>query len=181
MVEYRNRSVDLADVLGDRATPVVGRIRAAMCPDPGGAAAHRAAVGALEAVLRAAGPIDEDGLLVNRIVDAVEQDDEPITVRRLADRFGLGERALQRLVRRRVGLSPKWLIQRRRLHLAAERLRTGDGPPDLADVAAALGYADQSHFTRDFRAVTGRTPGAFARHHRVPGGSDSSRTTERAG
>ena len=34
----------------------------------------------------------------------------------VADAFGMTERSLQRLVLDRVGLSPKWLIQRRRLH-----------------------------------------------------------------
>ena len=38
----------------------------------------------------------------------------------------------------------------------------------MADVAAELGYADQAHFTRDFSAVTGMTPGRFAARH-VPG------------
>lgn len=33
----------------------------------------------------------------------------------------------------------------------------------LADVALQLGFADQSHFTRSFRRVTGTTPSAFAR------------------
>lgn len=76
-------------------------------------------------------------------------------------KLDLGERALQRLLRRRIGLSPKWLIQRRRLHDAADLLRAG-ASVDLARVAADLGYADQAHFTRDFRAVTGLTPGEFS-------------------
>lgn len=181
MVEYRNRSVDLSEVLGDRAAPVVASVRAAMGSDAADESAHRAATSVLDDAFRAVGPIDEDGWLVNRIVDAVETDEDLVTVGRLADRFGIGERALQRLVRRRVGLSPKWLIQRRRLHRASERLRGGDGPVDLAAVAAELGYADQSHFTRDFRSVTGRTPGEFARHHRNTGASGSSRSTEPAG
>jgi AraC-like DNA-binding protein len=74
--------------------------------------------------------------------------------------FVIGERALQRLTRRRIGLSPKWLIQRRRLHEAADRLRRGE-QVDLARVAIELGYADQAHFTRDFRSATGLTPGEF--------------------
>ena len=81
-------------------------------------------------------------------------------VAQVCEEFDLTERALQRLVRRRIGITPKWLIQRRRLHEAAERLRVGAG--NLAAVAADLGYADQPHFTRDFQTVTGMTPGAFA-------------------
>jgi AraC-like DNA-binding protein len=52
-------------------------------------------------------------------------------------------------------------VQRRRLHEAAERLSSAE-PPDLARVAVDLGYADQAHFTRDFRTVTGLTPGEYA-------------------
>lgn len=83
--------------------------------------------------------------------------------------FGLAERALQRLVHRRIGLTPKWLIQRRRLQEAAERLRTSG--TSLAEVAAALGYADQPHFSRDFSAVTGMTPREFASLHTPPAGA----------
>ena len=77
----------------------------------------------------------------------------------LCERFGIGERALQRLTARRLGLSPAWLIRRRRLHEVAGGLR---GPEALADLAARLGYADQAHFARDFRTSTGLTPGEFA-------------------
>jgi len=38
-------------------------------------------------------------------------------------------------------------------------LRRGEG--SLADVAAATGFADQSHFTAAFRRETGTTPGHF--------------------
>jgi AraC-like DNA-binding protein len=82
-------------------------------------------------------------------------------VSQVCEKFALTERTLQRLTARRIGLSPKWLIQRRRLHEAAERLREAERP-DLARVALDLGYADQAHFGRDFRAVTGLTPGEFA-------------------
>jgi AraC-like DNA-binding protein len=52
------------------------------------------------------------------------------------------------------------LIGRRPHQAAAPRLRTGPGT--LARMAAELGYADQAHFTRDFRTVTGVTPGDYA-------------------
>lgn len=95
---------------------------------------------------------------MNTIVAFVEGEPDVTRVAQICARFGLSERALQRLTRRRLGLTPKWLIQRRRLQEAAERLRRGDG--SLADVAATLGYADQPHFTHDFHAVTGMTPGS---------------------
>lgn len=101
-------------------------------------------------------PVDEQGLLVNAVVAFVEDRLDVTRVGQVCEEFGLTERALQCLTRQRLGLNPKWLIQRRRLHEAAERLRRGAG--NLAGVAADLGYADQPHFTHDFHAVTGMTP-----------------------
>jgi AraC-like DNA-binding protein len=115
----------------------------------------------MEDALRALPPVDEEGLLVNAIVEYVEGDTDVQRVSQVCEKFAISERSLQRLTARRIGLGPKWLIQRRRLHEAAERLR-GPEPPDLARVAADLGYSDQAHFTRDFRTVTGLTPGEFA-------------------
>ncbi len=115
-------------------------------------------------VLRRFLPVDTEGELVNRLVAFVETRSDVTRVAQLCDAFALSERALQRLVHRRLGLTPKWLIQRRRLHEAAERLR--DRTTTLAHVATALGYADQPHFTRDFSRVTSMTPGEFAALHR---------------
>lgn len=173
MADFRDRAVDLADVLGDGASAMVAGVRSAMNADPHSPNAHQVAVQALADALRPRLPVDPEGRLVNEIVAAIEADTEGPSpaptldrVERLAAHVGLSERALQRVVRRRVGLTPKWLIQRHRLHQAAERLRHTSGPADLAALAADLGYADQAHFTRDFRTVTGQTPGEFARRYR---------------
>ena len=94
-------------------------------------------------------------------MEYVEGDSGVQRVGQVCEKFAIGERSLQRLTARRIGLTPKWLIQRRRLHEAAEQLTDPDRP-DLARVAADLGYADQAHFGRDFRTVTGLTPGEYA-------------------
>ena len=160
-----DRHVELSDVLGSQ---VVTDVRAAMT-DPQDPGCRREAADSLEAVIRAHLPLDDEGRLVNDLVDHIEHDPSVRQVSQVCDRFGLSERALQRLTRRRLGLTPKWLIQRRRLHEASERLRAGPG--DLAAIAHDLGYADQAHFTRDFRRVTGITPGGFAR--RFAAGADA--------
>jgi AraC-like DNA-binding protein len=136
-------------------------IREAIGDDPDDPARREAAVAAVERTLSELLPVDEEGLLVNAIVEYVEGDPRVQRVGQLCEKFAITERSLQRLTARRIGLSPKWLIQRRRLHEAAERLRAVERP-DLARVAAELGYSDQAHFGRDFRAVTGLTPGEFA-------------------
>jgi AraC-like DNA-binding protein len=54
-----------------------------------------------------------------------------------------------------------WVIRRYRLLDAAEAVREG-AAVSWAEVAADLGYADQAHLIRDFRAAIGQTPGAYA-------------------
>jgi AraC-like DNA-binding protein len=159
--QLTDKRIPLSDVPGLAGTLLTERIRSALRPAPSEEPSHRAAIALVEDALHALGPVDEEGLFVNRIVEYVERRSDVQRVGQVCDEFGIGERALQRLTARRIGLSPKWLVQRRRLHEAAERLRTGDRV-DLAAVAADLGYADQAHFTRDFRTVTGLTPGGFA-------------------
>ncbi|MGY1823186.1 helix-turn-helix domain-containing protein [Geodermatophilus sp. SYSU D00079] len=160
MTAYTDGSVDVTEVLGARGGQLVAEVRAAMAPDPHASAAHRRAVSAYEGVLRAFLPVDPEGELVNRLVAFVESRTDVTRVAQVCAEFDLSERGLQRLVSRRLGLTPKWLIQRRRLQEAAERLRTGT--TTLGEAAAALGYADQPHFTRDFSRVTSMTPGEFA-------------------
>jgi AraC-like DNA-binding protein len=154
------------DRLTDRAVPfadddLVRRVREAVADRPDDPERQQAAVAVVEDALTALLPVDEEGLLVNAIVEYVEGDPRVQRVGQVCEKFALTERTLQRLTARRIGLSPKWLIQRRRLHEAAERLREAERP-DLARVALDLGYADQAHLGRDFRAVTGLTPGEFA-------------------
>jgi AraC-like DNA-binding protein len=166
VTDFTDRHVDVAEVLGeDRATRLVDDVRGAMAADPRSPDAHRVAIAALEDELRTALPVDDEGLLVNRLVDLVESRPDVVRVGQLGEELGLSERSLQRLVQRRLGLTPKWLLQRRRLQEAAEQLRIG--ATTVSDVAARLGYADQPHLHHDFARVTGTTPGEFLALHRA--------------
>lgn len=96
------------------------------------------------------------------LVERMAHDHAIVRVEDAAAVQGIDVRTLERRFRHDVGASPKWVVRRYRLHEAAERLRR-PRPPSLAALAADLGYFDQSHFARDFKAVVGRTPKAFAR------------------
>jgi len=86
-----------------------------------------------------------------------------VGVEQVAERAGLSVRTLQRLFRRYVGVGPKWLVQRYRLHDAITAIDAGEvGPGGLGDLAARLGWYDQAHFTRDFTALVGRSPATYA-------------------
>ena len=157
VAEVTDTWVELRDLLPGPA--LVDDVRAVMHDDPHEPAAHLAAIAHVESWLATHLPVDAAGLAVNRLVAWLRDHPEVTRVDEVAREAGLSERSLQRLVEQRIGLSPKWLLQRRRLHDAVEALKSGRGT--LADLAADLGYADQAHFTHDFRTVTGMTPGDY--------------------
>jgi AraC-like DNA-binding protein len=99
--------------------------------------------------------------LVQRIVAALLHDRTIARVDDVTEMFGVNPRTLQRLFQRYVGVSPKWVLRRYRLHEAAAVLARERHRP-WAEVAAELGYFDQSHFIRDFTAAVGMTPGSYA-------------------
>jgi AraC-like DNA-binding protein len=81
-------------------------------------------------------------------------------VEELAACAGMGVRSLQQLFNEYVGVSPKWVIRRFRLHEAVDRLANGE-EPDLAGLAQRLGYCDQAHFSSDFRKLVGESPAHY--------------------
>ena len=74
-------------------------------------------------------------------------------------------RTTQRVFRRYVGVSVKWVLCRYRLQHAALALET-DRCVDLAELAVRLGWYDQAHFTNDFRSMLGCSPGEYAQRYR---------------
>ncbi|WP_425394899.1 AraC family transcriptional regulator [Actinospica robiniae] len=97
-------------------------------------------------------------------VELVAEDKTLTRVERLADELGLSMRGLQRLFSEYVGIGPKWVIRRHRLHEVTARMAAG-GAIDWAALAADLGYADQGHFIRDFRSMFGETPTWYAQRY----------------
>ena len=96
------------------------------------------------------------------MVHAMATDATVLRVEDVVMRFGVGHRMLQRWFDDAVGVPPKWVIQRRRMHDALARL-DADPMLEVASLAQDLGYFDQAHFSRDFRALVGMTPGAYRR------------------
>jgi len=120
-------------------------------------------INVVENFLRARRPEpDENVPRVREIVYALAKEPGILKVQDLVDRYGLNKRTLQRLFARYVGAHPKWVIQRYRLHEAAEQLVAG-APDNHAAIAMNLGYSDQAHFVRDFKAIVGVSPAAYAR------------------
>ena len=79
--------------------------------------------------------------------------DEPIDVATLARICGRSQFHFSRIFRREVGVSPYRYVVRLRLRRAVEFVRDGKLP--LAQIAAATGFADQSHLSRWVKRVHG--------------------------
>lgn len=164
LTELTDRHLDLRSLDRIDGADLVSAVRAAMTPDPADPTRQAEAMTLVETALRRLGDADAEGVLVNEIVELVETTPDLRRVDDLCDRVAMSERGLQRLLRRRVGISPRWLIRRRRLHEGSAHLQSGE--TDLAGLAHDLGYADQAHFTKDFRSATGLTPGRFGTRFR---------------
>ena len=119
-------------------------------------------IGWAEALLRSVLP-DRDPLAeqVAALVSHITDDPGLRRVDQLSAASGMTARTLQRLLADYVGVSPKWVMRRARLHEAALAAEQG-GPVDWAALAADLGYSDQAHLTRDFSATIGEPPARYA-------------------
>lgn len=83
---------------------------------------------------------------------------EPVTLAELARTVGLSTFHAARLFTRETGLAPHAWRNQLRIVRALPALRAG---ASIADVAAASGFTDQSHFTRHFKRAFGVAPGRW--------------------
>jgi len=63
-----------------------------------------------------------------------------------------------RLFKQALGVSPHQYVIQVRVNSARSLLSAGSGEQSLAEVASAVGFADQSHLTRHFKRLLGITP-----------------------
>lgn len=157
-----DRVLPTADTLGLDETALVDAVTGP-ADDPGRV---DALAGMLASVLdRAPGDRVEAAHDVAAVARLAETDRALRRVEQLADAAGVGVRTLQRMFREYAGVSPAWVLRRYRLLDAAERVRGGE-VVSWADVAGELGFSDQAHLVREFRAAIGETPEAYARRQR---------------
>jgi AraC-like DNA-binding protein len=115
----------------------------------------------VEAALRPlVGDPGPDHELVLALVAEMLADRTLVRVAQVTERHGLSTRRLQRLFARHVGVGPKWVLARYRMHDVVAALDAGC-TGSLADLAAEHGWYDQAHFTRDFTALVGTTPARY--------------------
>ena len=92
--------------------------------------------------------------------------DRPIHMADLAARAGLSVHHFGRAFRTSTGVTPHAFVEQRRIERARALIDSTREP--LADIAAATGFATQSHLTTAFKRVTGFTPAAYRRGRQDP-------------
>jgi AraC family transcriptional regulator len=118
----------------------------------------RAALGKRDAAVDADADTREPTWLRLCMEQLLDECEQPLRLAALARTAGVHPVSLSRAFRRHYGISPGQLQRRAQLNRAAQRLREKQ---PVAQVAAELGFADQSHFTRLFRVEYGCTPAAW--------------------
>jgi len=83
---------------------------------------------------------------------------EEVTLAEMAKAAGISPFHLTRIFKKSLGMSPHQYLIEVRVHSANALLAAGTDHPSLAEVAAAVGFSDQSHLTRQFKRILGTTP-----------------------
>ncbi|PSK96312.1 helix-turn-helix protein [Murinocardiopsis flavida] len=147
--ELRDLQVPLDDLWSARAARELAE-RLAAAADPA-AVLDRAFAGA-DGRIPAADPVVSAVLAGVRAAGGT-------SVAAVADEVGLSERQVRRRCEAAFGYGMKTLERILRMGRALDGVRAG---LPLAEVAAAVGYADQPHLNREVKALAGTVPTAFA-------------------
>ncbi|MEU1121160.1 MULTISPECIES: AraC family transcriptional regulator [unclassified Streptomyces] len=154
--DLTGRRLPLHEVFPYTPDDAAAAAAAVLAPDD-----EHARVAALDAFLLGLAPVpDPQADLAAELVERIRADRSIRRVDAFARAQGLSVRSLQRLFAGYVGVGPKWIILRYRIHEALERAES-EQDVDWADLAATLGYADQAHLVRDFTATVGVPPTAY--------------------
>jgi len=92
-------------------------------------------------------------------IDLIFKTNGMVSVNEMAEAACVGERHLQRLFKKFVGLSPKYYARIIRFNYIFQLIQAKNTP--WADIVYQAGYYDQSHFIRNFKAFTGEDPSAY--------------------
>jgi AraC-like DNA-binding protein len=98
--------------------------------------------------------------VVSNVMNEIGQEDFFDNIENVASRYGISSRYLQRLFLQHTGLTPKLYSKINRFQNSLRLLTKKDG--SFTSIAYCCGYADQSHFIREFKSFTGLTPSSYA-------------------
>ncbi|WP_133680684.1 helix-turn-helix domain-containing protein [Paludibacterium purpuratum] len=108
---------------------------------------------------------------LNELVAEIARNSSLTSAAQLSSWSGWSERQLQRLFADYIGVSPKAVLARYRLHEALALMQNGK-PPEWTELALTLGYFDQAHFIRDFTRMVGQSPQKYVQTQTVQAKGD---------
>lgn len=155
MSELADAMVTLDD-LGDRA---LDELRRRLADEHGPARRLDLVEAFVLARIRAGRPPSADSAWAYR---RIVENNGNVRIAGLADEIGCSRKHLVARFRRDVGLPPKTVARMARFQ-GALSFSARETTSDWADVAAACGYADQAHLTREFTAFAGVSPTVWQR------------------
>lgn len=94
---------------------------------------------------------------VKLLVQHISCNTEIVTVGNLVSQWYINERQIERLFKEQVGVTPRHLIKVAKFQKALHLL-SGNNIKSLTEIAYRLQYADQSHFIRHVRQLSGLSP-----------------------
>lgn len=97
---------------------------------------------------------------VRRAAEIIRQKDGLLSQEYLTDRIYISLRQLQRAFKQQIGMTAKQYMRLARLN-AVQRYLQGHQQVNFSEAAYRHGFADQSHFIREFKSFTGYSPGSF--------------------
>ena len=172
--EFVGQTVDLQEVMGARAGTLLQRLH--------DSASWAARFDVLDASLREGLHDDAADPLIDWAWRRLTASHGEISIATLARESGYSRRHLGERFKSELGMSPKTVARIARFEHAAALIRHRRGA--LVEVAAMAGYADQSHMSRDWLALSGRTPSdwmreelPFLQDHEIFGGDDGGLAT----
>lgn len=152
--EIEDSSIDLCDIYQSKVKEVEQQICLA------NSLAER--IGIIEGfLLNCFRPIDKyDEMLVKKGVAIINQSKGQINAAKLSESLLYTSRSLERKFSVLLGKSPKQFIRIVRFQKIIEHFSKA-GNINLAQIACENGYFDQAHFIKDFKDLSGYTPGEF--------------------
>ena len=154
--EIGDRLIDPVDLFGGAAREAIERLQETN--------SHRRRLAILEQAMersfaRSRRPAPRDLVWA---VQRLQASRGRIEVAALAAEIGCSRKHLSVRFKREFGMAPKFFARVLRFDRALRSVR-GEEAVDWAGLAAACGYADQAHLSRDFTAFAGSPPAAFLR------------------
>jgi AraC-like DNA-binding protein len=101
--------------------------------------------------------------LVWHSLGKIQQQNGLLSMEGLAQHLNISQRQLERLYQIQVGVTPKLYARLLRVENARQALKQITAF-SLTDLGLQLGFYDQSHFIREFKAIVGMTPGGYIEH-----------------